>query len=113
ISHDLRVVEHLSDRVAIMYLGRIVELAPRDEVYANPRHPYTRALLSAVPVADPRRRQARVPLAGDVPSPAAPPPACPLHPRRPHAVAECRTVTPALESGRGGHAVACHVFPAP
>src|SRR5262249_36851780 len=73
ISHDLRVVEHLSDRVAIMYLGKLVEVGSRDEVYAEPRHPYTRALLAAVPVPDPRRRAARPPLGGDVPSPLSPP----------------------------------------
>jgi len=112
ISHDLRVVEHLSDRVAIMYLGRIVEVGPRDEVYGNPRHPYTRALLSAVPVPDPRRRTERVALPGDPPSPLAPPPGCPFHPRCPYAEPRCHETMPSLELGRKGHAVACHVFPA-
>ncbi len=112
ISHDLRVVEHLSDRVAIMYLGKIVEIGSRDEVFADPRHPYTRALLAAVPVPDPRRRGQRPPLAGDVPSPLSPPPGCAFHPRCPYAVEACRTVTPPLEAGRSGRAVACHVFPA-
>jgi peptide/nickel transport system ATP-binding protein len=111
ISHDLRVVEHLSDRVAIMYLGRIVEIGPRDAVYGNPRHPYTKALLSAVPVPDPRRRHGRERLGGDPPSPLAPPPGCPFHPRCPHARDACRQVMPPLETGRRGHAVACHVFP--
>ena len=112
ISHDLRVVEHLSDRVAIMYLGRIVEVGPRDWVFGDPRHPYTRALLSAVPVLDPRCRPSRPPMAGDVPSPLAPPPGCAFHPRCPHARDVCRQATPALEGGSGGRAVACHVFPA-
>jgi oligopeptide/dipeptide ABC transporter ATP-binding protein len=112
IAHDLRVVEHVSDRVAIMYLGRIVECGPREEIYRNPRHPYTRTLLSAVPVPDPRRKKQRMTLGGDVPSPVSPPPGCAFHPRCGHALEVCRRETPPLETGRGGHAVACHVFPA-
>src|SRR5207249_11830077 len=90
----------------------IVECGPREEIYRNPRHPYTRTLLSAVPVPDPRRRKQRMTLGGDVPSPVSPPPGCAFHPRCGHALEVCRRETPPLETGRGGHAVACHVFPA-
>ncbi|HYB92446.1 MAG TPA: oligopeptide/dipeptide ABC transporter ATP-binding protein [Candidatus Binataceae bacterium] len=113
IAHDLRVVEHISRRVAIMYLGKIVELAAREEIYSNPRHPYTRALLSAVPTIDSAGRPERIKLPGEMPSPVAPPPGCSFHPRCPYAKDVCSTIEPPLESGRGGHAVACHVFPAP
>jgi oligopeptide/dipeptide ABC transporter ATP-binding protein len=112
ISHDLRVVEHLADRVAIMYLGRIVEQGSRATVYGNPRHPYTRALLSAVPVPDPARKAERQHLAGEPPSPVSPPPGCAFHPRCPFATEQCRREVPPLETGRDGHAVACWVFPA-
>jgi oligopeptide/dipeptide ABC transporter ATP-binding protein len=110
ISHDLRVVEHLSDRVAIMYLGKIVEIGTRDQVYGDPHHPYTRALLAAVPTPDPARRAEPPPLRGDVPSPMSPPPGCAFHPRCLHAIEVCRRDTPALEGARGRE-VACHVFP--
>src|SRR5271163_2311631 len=113
IAHDLRVVEHISQRVAIMYLGKIVELAPRDEIYANPRHPYTRALLSAIPSIGATAHTERIKLPGEMPSPMHPPPGCAFHPRCPYAKDVCRNVEPKLEIGRGGHAVACHVFPAP
>ncbi len=112
ISHDLKIVQHLCDRVAVMYLGRVVELAPADELYRQPRHPYTRALLSAVPVADPgaAARKQRVVLTGDVPSPLAPPPGCPFHPRCPVAnkPPECKTIIPPARL-LGGARVACHV----
>ncbi len=113
ISHDLRVVEHVSDRVAIMYLGRVVEVGARDVIYRSPRHPYTRALLAAVPATTPGERKERVALRGDVPSPVNPPSGCAFHPRCAYAEDRCRRETPALGAGADGHAVACHVFPAP
>ena len=112
ISHDLRVVEHVSHRVAVMYLGKIVEQAPRDELYGNPRHPYTRALLSAVPNPHPGEQKERIRLGGDVPSPINPPKGCAFHPRCPYAEDRCRVEVPRLETGAGEHSVACHVFPA-
>jgi oligopeptide/dipeptide ABC transporter ATP-binding protein len=113
IAHDLRVVKHISQRVAIMYLGKIVELASRDEIYSNPRHPYTRALLSAIPQIDASARAERIKPAGEVPSPLNPPAGCSFHPRCPYAKDVCKQAEPHLTAGYGGHAVACHVFPAP
>ena len=108
ISHDLSVVEYLSDRVAVMYLGRLVETGPRDEVFSRPAHPYTRALLEAVPVADPRRRREREPLLGETPSAVNPPSGCAFHPRCPFAVDACRAQAPELEAaGEDGHRAAC------
>ncbi|MBL8589938.1 MAG: dipeptide ABC transporter ATP-binding protein [Methylobacteriaceae bacterium] len=107
ISHDLAVVKHIADRIAVMYLGRIVESGPVEAIYADPRHPYTRALLSAIPVTAPGRERRRIALSGDVPSPIAPPPGCHLHGRCPYAVPLCADVAPALAT-EAGRAVACH-----
>jgi oligopeptide transport system ATP-binding protein len=109
IAHDLAVVEHISRRVMVMYLGRIVELAEAGEIIRSPRHPYTQALISAIPELDPDTRRQRIILPGDVPSPIHPPPGCPFHPRCPVAEARCRTATPALVAGGGGHWTACHL----
>jgi peptide/nickel transport system ATP-binding protein len=111
VAHDLSVVEHLADRVAVMYLGRVVELGTRDEVFTRPQHPYTKALLSAVPVADPERASVRqrIVLAGDVPSPLNPPGGCPFHTRCPWRQAtRCDSERPALREIRPGHLAACH-----
>ena len=111
ISHDLAVVNHLADRVAVMYLGRLVELAPRDALFRTPSHPYTRALLDAIPrIGRGRMRRGRVLAGGDVPSPLAPPPGCRFHPRCPKAQPVCREVEPALEpaAGRPAQVAACH-----
>jgi peptide/nickel transport system ATP-binding protein/oligopeptide transport system ATP-binding protein len=103
-------VKHIADRVAVMYLGRIVEIGAADQVFADPRHPYTRALLSAIPAESPRTRRGMRPLEGDVPSPIHPPPGCHLHTRCPHAQGVCRVERPALDDGGDGHAAACHFW---
>ena len=109
ISHDLSVVRHMSDRVAVMYLGKIVELARSDELYESPLHPYTQALLSAIPVPDPAERKQRMILSGDVPSPLDPPSGCAFHPRCPFRFEPCDRTVPPLESRGSGHFAACHL----
>ncbi len=109
ISHDLAVVEHLCQRVLVMYLGRVVEGGDAREVCRAPQHPYTKALLSAVPVMDPAAKRSRIVLGGDVPSPIDPPPGCPFHPRCPVAIARCRTELPVLRQVGPGRDVACHI----
>ena len=110
ISHDLSVVEHISDRVAIMYLGKVVEFADVDQIYKNPKHPYTEALLSAVPVPDPDNKSKRIILSGDIPSPANVPSGCYFHPRCPKAFADCPKIVPELE-GKDEHKVRCLLYP--
>ncbi|MBL8834299.1 MAG: ABC transporter ATP-binding protein, partial [Rhodospirillales bacterium] len=110
IAHDLAVVKHAADRVAVMYLGRIVEIAGKDRLYGQPRHPYTQALLSAIPVPDPSVARARTLLEGDVPSPIDPPPGCHFHTRCAFAKDRCRAESPALEPVAAGHSVACHFW---
>jgi peptide/nickel transport system ATP-binding protein len=109
ISHDLAIVEHMTHRVAVMYLGKIVELAPKRAIFSGPKHPYTQALLSAVPVPEPGANRERIILKGDVPSPINPPKGCRFHTRCPYVFDRCRTEEPALTTVGDGHVAACHL----
>jgi len=109
VAHDLAVVRHISRRILVMYLGRIVEAGESRSVCRSPKHPFTQALISAVPVVDPDSKRQRIMLAGDVPSPIHPPAGCPFHPRCPLAEARCKTEAPILRELETGHQVACHL----
>jgi oligopeptide/dipeptide ABC transporter ATP-binding protein len=109
ISHDLGVVEHIGHRIAVMYLGEIVEIAPKEKLFENPLHPYSQALIEAAPIPDPRARRTRLVIEGDVPSPMNPPPGCRFHTRCPFAFSRCRSEAPALREVTPGRVVACHL----
>ncbi|HWL25747.1 MAG TPA: dipeptide ABC transporter ATP-binding protein [Ureibacillus sp.] len=110
ISHDLSVVEHMTDRVAVMYLGKIVELAETEELFKNPKHPYTQALISAVPASHPKEVKNRIVLTGDVPNPTNPPSGCTFHTRCPFAMEKCKSVAPTLTEVADGHVTSCHLY---
>ncbi|MEX3620974.1 ABC transporter ATP-binding protein [Viridibacillus arvi] len=110
IAHDLSVVEHISDRIAVMYLGNIVELADKQSLYKEPLHPYTQALLSAIPVPNPKVKKERIILKGDIPSPANPPKGCVFHTRCPLVMESCKTIKPQLKEIESNHFVACHLY---
>ena len=107
VAHNMSVVEHIADRVGVMYLGKLVEVAPRGELFRNPRHPYTKALMSAIPVPDPRSKRERIILKGDVPSPLNPPAGCRFHTRCPEAIERCKTEEPLLRETSAGHWTSC------
>ena len=113
ISHDLAIVEHMTHRVAVMYLGKIVEVAPKRRIFGAPQHPYTQALLSAVPVPEPGANRQRIILKGDVPSPINPPKGCRFHTRCPYAFDRCRVEEPAMRLVDAAHLAACHLLDAP
>lgn len=110
ISHDLSVVRHIADRIAVMYLGKIVESAPTDVLFSNPQHPYTLALLSAVPISNPEMKRERIKLGGEIPSPINPPTGCTFHTRCPHATDICKKVVPVAKETEAHHTVACHLI---
>ncbi|MGG3279465.1 ABC transporter ATP-binding protein [Paenibacillus solani] len=110
ISHDLSVVEHISDRIGVMYLGALVETADKDTLYERPLHPYTQALLSSVPVPDPKQKKERIILKGDLPSPVNPPTGCRFHTRCPSCMEVCKQITPVFREVEPGHQVACHLY---
>jgi len=110
IAHDLAVVEHICDRIAVMYLGKIMEMASYQDLYTDPKHPYTQALLSAIPVADPKVKKEKTILKGDVPSPINPPAGCHFHPRCPHRMEGCDKREPELINTGGDHYVACYLY---
>ncbi|MGN7478473.1 ABC transporter ATP-binding protein [Solibacillus silvestris] len=113
IAHDLGVVRHISDRVGVMYLGRLVELAESESLYLEPLHPYSQALLSAVPIPDPQFEREQLLLKGDIPSPSNPPAGCTFHTRCPYAMEKCKQIVPILQQVKTGHSVACHLYDAP
>ncbi|MEN2975479.1 MAG: ABC transporter ATP-binding protein, partial [Candidatus Caldarchaeales archaeon] len=111
ITHDLSAASYVCDKIAVMYLGKIVELAPTDEIFDNPMHPYTRALISAIPVPDPKIQREKMIPSGEIPSPINPPSGCRFHTRCPYAINSCRIDEPRLEEVSKGHFVACPILP--
>ena len=110
ISHDLSVVEHISDKVGVMYLGNLVEMGSKEDIFSNPMHPYTKALFSAVPIPDPTVKMNRIILEGDIPSPANPPAGCKFHTRCKECMEVCKSVEPKYKDYGNGHLVACHLY---